>query len=75
MTDGSRCHRADRNRDLRSYRVHGSLAEPEKRRLEKGIIEIFSESGHKYVKIKTDFFLPIKEMFVVLDIIARYLKS
>ena len=72
MPDEFRCHRADRNRDFRSYRVSGSLVKLEKRRLGKGIIEIFSESGHECVKIKTDFFLPANEVFVVLDIIARH---
>lgn len=41
----------------------------------KGDIEILSESGAEYVKIKTEYFLPDKNQFNTLEIIAKCVKS
>lgn len=38
-------------------------------------IEILSESGDEYVKIKTEYVLPDKNQFDLLEIIAKSLKS
>jgi len=41
----------------------------------KGSIWIFPEQKHGYARIRTDYFLPLPEMFEAMNIIAKHVKS
>lgn len=59
-------------RKLNSHAETGVAVQQE---IFKGGIEILSESGDEYVKIKTEYILPDKNQFDIMEIIAKVLKS